>query len=336
MTCRSLIQATVLVLVACMSGAQAADTPPLMLEATVSLEHTRGRIDHMAVDLRRKRLFVAELGNGSVDVIDLATSKVAARLDRLKEPQGIGYAESADLVVVASAGDGSVRFYRGADLSAAGTLSLGDDADNVRIDVRRGRVVVGYGTGGLAVIDPVARAKVADLPVPGHPEGFQLGPAGDRAFVNVPDAKQVAIVDLGGTKPATAWRIPGPLGNFPMAYDADRRQVVIVTRNPPELLLLNGDTGTVMARQTACGDADDVFLDPKRQRIYVSCGGGEVATWRRDGAGLQKLASTPTQSGARTSLFVPALDRLFVARPAGLLGSTAAVLVLRPQDDPNK
>lgn len=319
------------------SPLKAADAPPpWVLEATIPLEHTRGRIDHMAVDLHRRRLFVAELGNGSVDVADLAVGKVIARISGLKEPQGVGYIDTADLIVVASAGDGSVRFYRGADLTPTGLLHLGEDADNVRVDARQGRVIVGYGTGALAVIDPVARIKLADLPVPGHPEGFQLDPASKRVFVNVPDARQVAVVDLGGTRPATAWRVAGPIGNFPMAYDAARRQVAIVTRSPPELMLINSDTGQVLARQPACTDADDVFLDPKRLRIYVSCGSGEVATWRRDGPRPQKLASTPTQSGARTSLFVPELDRLFVAQPAGLFGSSAAILILRPLDDPLK
>ena len=309
--------------------------PPLVLETTIPLEHTGGRIDHMAIDLRRKHLFVAELGNGTVDVVDLPTGKVAARIGGLREPQGVGYVEKADLVVVASAGDGSVRFYRGADMTPAGSLQLGDDADNVRIDSRNGYVVVGYGSGGLAVIDPATRTKVADVAVPGHPEGFQLDSASNRAFVNVPDARQVAVVDLdGGAKPTAAWRVPGPLGNFPMAYDAERRQVAIVTRSPPELLLLDGGTGQVKARYPACGDADDVFFDARRQRIYLSCGSGEVAAWRRDGTTYKKLAPTQTESGARTSLFVPALDRLFVAQRAGLLGSRATILVLRPQEDP--
>src|SRR5438105_209999 len=89
--------------------------PPLTLERTIPLEKVSGRIDHMAVDVAGKRLFVAELGNGSVDVIDLQSGKPIERISDLKEPQGVGYAADQDLLVVASAGDGSVRFYRGTD-----------------------------------------------------------------------------------------------------------------------------------------------------------------------------------------------------------------------------
>ncbi len=309
-------------------SATAADRPPLVLEATIPL-NASGRIDHMAVDLRRQRLFVAELGNGSVDVIDLAARRVVSRISGLKEPQGVGYSEKADVLAVASAGDGSVRFYQGEGLAPAGMVSLGSDADNVRVDPQSGNVVVGYGSGGLAVIDPATRAKIADIALPGHPEGFRFDGAG-RAFVNIPDARQVAVIDLEAGRIGAAWRTPGVGGNFPMAFAPAEQLVAAVFRNPPKLLLLDAGSGAATARVEACGDADDVFFDGERKRIYVSCGEGAVSVFQRDAAGYRPLAAVKTASGARTSLFVPELDRLFVAARAGLLGSPAAILVLRP------
>jgi len=93
--------------------------PPLVLERTIPLHDVRGRIDHMAVDLGRKRLLVAELGNGTVDAIDLSAGTVAHRLTGLHEPQGVGYAEGADVILVANARDGSVRLFGAADFSPA-------------------------------------------------------------------------------------------------------------------------------------------------------------------------------------------------------------------------
>ena len=159
---------------------EAADPePPLVLEQIIPLTGASGRIDHMAVDLRRGRLFVAELGNGTVDVVDLAAGKATHRVAGLKEPQGVGYAPKADMVAVANAGDGSVRLFHGGDFSPLGVISLGSDADNVRLDVQTGRLIVGYGSGGLAVLDlsPVrpSKAKLA-----AHPEGFQLDSSGSR------------------------------------------------------------------------------------------------------------------------------------------------------------
>ena len=127
-----------------LSSAQPAEPgKPLVLERTIRLDGVAGRIDHMAVDLGRKRLLVAELGNDSVDVVDLASGKAIHRITGLKEPQGVAYLPGPDLIVVASAGDGSVRLFKGADAVPDGVVDLGDDADNVRVDPSTGHVKIG-------------------------------------------------------------------------------------------------------------------------------------------------------------------------------------------------
>jgi DNA-binding beta-propeller fold protein YncE len=108
-----------------------------------------GRIDHLGIDLKRQRLLVAELGNNSLGVVDLAAGKVLSRITGLAEPQGVAYVPFSDSVFVANAGDGSVRVLRGEDLNPIGRIELGDDADNVRVDAARDRVLVGYGKGAL-------------------------------------------------------------------------------------------------------------------------------------------------------------------------------------------
>lgn len=319
-------------MLACLAGpASAADRAPLLtLEQTIPLHNVSGRIDHMAVDLNRKRLFVAELGNGTVDVVDLTTATVTHRIGGLHEPQGIGYAPARDVLAVANAGDGTVRLYKGGELAPAGVVELGDDADNIRIDPRSGRFIVGYGRGGITTLDPGDGKLGTRVALPAHPEGFQLDPATRRVFVNLPDAHQIAVADLDAGKQVAAWRVPGLGSNFPMALDRDHGLAAVVYRSPARLVLLDTGTGTVTAQMDTCGDADDVFFDARRQRIYVSCGSGSVDTFTGDGHSYQHTARVSTESGARTSLFVPELDRLFVARRAGLLGSEATLLVFRP------
>ncbi len=302
-----------------------------MLERTIPLPGVSGRIDHMAVDLRRGRLFVAALGNGTVEVVDLAAGQVIHRIGGLHDPQGIGYAPQADMIAVASAGDGSVRLFHGGDFSPAGTVSLGEDADNVRLDAQSGRLVVGYGSGGLAVLDPTSGAVVGKMALPAHPEGFQIDAGTGRAFVNVPDAGQVAFVDLASGKQVAAWRVPGARGNFPMALDGTGTLLATVFRSPARLVLLDTVTGAVAANLPTCGDPDDVFFDGKRRRIYVSCGEGVVDIVQQEAGSIRLLARVKTSSGARTSLFLPELDRLFVAARAGLLSSDAALLVFRAE-----
>jgi hypothetical protein len=303
---------------------------PLTMEKTIALQGVHGRIDHMAFDLGRKRLIVAELGNDSVDVVDVAAGSPIHRISGLREPQGVGYAERADLILIANAGDGSVRLVNAKDFSPAGRVSLGDDADNIRIDPRNGLAVVGYGSGGLALIDAAAHAKVADIRLPAHPEAFQIDAGTGRAYVNLPDARQIAVVDLDARRVVATWPMRSAGANFPMALDPAQSLIATVFRSPPLLLLLNLATGEERQHLPICGDADDVFFDARRGRAYVSCGAGEVAVLERGGSDWRRLDPVRTASGARTALFVPEVDRLFVAERAGLLGSEAAIRVYRP------
>jgi len=311
-----------------------ASAEPLVLHRTIALKGVSGRIDHMAIDVGRKRLFVAELGNETLDVIDLDAGQVIRRIAGLKEPQGIGYAANSDVLAIANAGDGSVHLFHGADLSAAGVVALAEDADNVRIDSASGDFVVGYGSGGLAVIDPTSGAVLARIRLAAHPESFQIDVSNRRVYVNVPDAQQIAVVDLKSGQQTATWRVPGLAANFPLALDKAEGTIASVFRKPPRLVVLDLRNGNATSNLKSCADADDVFFDDRRRRLYVSCGEGTVDVWQSEGTGYRRVGSIKTASGARTSLFVSALDRLYVAARAGFfgLGSDAAILEFRPVD----
>lgn len=284
---------------------------PLELEAKIPLGAVGGRIDHLAVDFKRRRLFVAELGNDSLGIVDLAAGRVLQTIAGFKEPQGVGYEPSTDTIYVANAGDGSVQVLRGEDFAPLGRIKLGSDADNVRIDPAHRRVLVGYGDGALAIIDPVSRTKIGDVRLPAHPESFQLIDGGSRAVVNVPDAHQIATADLAaGTVQSIS---TGPLAaNFPMAIDATSGRVLLAFRSPPTLAAYLISDGKLAARMPICADADDLFIDAKRHLVYVSCGAGAVDVLEANADGYARLARVATAQGARTSLFVPELDRLYV------------------------
>src|SRR5262245_28072380 len=117
------------------SYGQTLQAPPLLLlEAKIPLGEVRGRIDHMAIDPKRNRLVVAELGNNSARLIDLNTVRPVQVIGYLKEPQGVAYVPSTDMFYISNAADGSLRLFRGDDLAPAGQIDLGEDADNIRVD----------------------------------------------------------------------------------------------------------------------------------------------------------------------------------------------------------
>jgi DNA-binding beta-propeller fold protein YncE len=308
-------------------AAQAQAPVQLELERTIPLPNVSGRIDHLAVDVPHQRLFVAELGNGSVDRIDLSSGE-RRRIEGLKEPQGLAYLPDRDELVVASGGDGTVRFFDADSLASASSVSLGDDADNVRVDPKTGQIVVGYGSGALAILDAAGRAVVRTIALGAHPEGFQIDGEGRKAFVNVPDAHKIVVVDLDSGRALASWRV-AHLSNFPLALGEASGIVGVVDRIPSRLVLFEATSGTAKADLATCDDADDLFFDDKRRRIYVSCGSGAIDAFEQAGGGYVASARIETRPGARTSLFVPALDRLFVAARAGS-GHGAALLVYRP------
>jgi DNA-binding beta-propeller fold protein YncE len=310
-------------------GAQAFGPAPLQVEKSIDLTGVAGRIDHLAADPRHHRVFVGELGNGSLDVVDLDTGKTH-RITGLKQPQGVGYLPQRNEIVVACGGDGSVRFYDGSSFAEKASVIIGPDADDLRVDPGTGEVAVAYGSGAIAMINPVQRKVARRIALPAHPEGFSIDAQHRRMFVNVPDAQAIAAVDLNSGKAVARWSPPHAL-NFPMAYDFAINAIAVVFRSPSRLMLFDANTGTMRQDVLACGDGDDVYFDGKRNRLYVSCGSGEVEVFQlQAGLKLSRLANITTRHGARTSLFVPELDRLFVAERAGI-ASDAALLVLRPQ-----
>jgi hypothetical protein len=303
--------------------------PALELEAKIPLGKVSGRIDHLAIDLDHRRLFVAELGNDSVGVVDLNTRRLVRTLTGLREPQGVGYEPTTDTLYVANAGDGSVDLFQGAALGSAGAIALGDDADNVRVDAGSNRVFIGYGSGALAVVEPSSRKKIGDIALKAHPESFQLDPSRGRIFVNVPDAAEISVVDVASGRQIGGWPTRDARANFPMAFDGEARQVFAAFRRPARLMAFGADDGSVHANLDLCDDADDVFVDARRHRLYVSCGEGVVDIFEQRAGKYLRIGHVATVSGARTSLFVPELDRLFVAVRARFR-QPAAIWVFRP------
>jgi len=305
-----------------------AQQSPLQLETRIPLGTVKGRIDHLAVDLGRKHLFVAELENNSLAIVDLNNGRLLRRITGLKEPQGVGYVPTVDTLFVANGGDGSLRLFRGGDFAAMENTQLGKDADNVRVAQDSKSVYVGYGAGALAVIDPSSHAKIKDIALPAHPESFQVSQDAQKAFVNLPNAQSIAVIDLQAGRVSQNWSTGNDRGNFAMTLDHGGQRAIVVFRNPPKLSVRGMQMGTPVAERNTCGDVDDVFFDSKRQRVYVTCGEGAIDVFDA-AADYAPMARIATRRGARTALFMASLDRLAIAVRASAT-EPAAVWLYRP------
>ena len=307
---------------ACPASAQAAEA--LRLAGTVPLPNVEGRIDHFSVDVKGGRLFMSALGNNTVEVIDLRTGTRTHAISGLNEPQGVLYVPELNKIFVANGQGGVCKVFDGTSLKLLDSIDFGDDADNVRYDPAAKLVYVGYGTGALGIINPATDKRMSDIRLEGHPESFQLEPGGTRIFVNVPSAHHVAIVDRVTLQVLARWILPRARDNFPMALDPADHRLFVATRTPARVFVLSSDSGKVIADVETTGDADDMFYDSARKRIYVSGGEGFLSVISQDDADHYRvLTRIPSASGARTSFFVSEFGRLYLAVPRRKLQSAA-------------
>lgn len=294
----------------------AAETNVLKLFKTIPLPGVKGRFDHFAMDAQGGRLFVAALGNDTLEVLDVAAGQHLKSIPGLHKPTGVVYLPELNQIGVANGADGSFKLFDGASYELVNNLPGLDDADNVRRDLKTGLIYVGYGDGALAILDRAGRKKLGDIKLSGHPESFQLEKNGNRIFINVPEAKHLAVSDRE-SRQATATRWDHLEANFPLALDESNHRLIIGCRKPkPWLFIVDTTNNRLVKVHAISGDIDDLFYDAKRKCIYASCGEGFIDVIKQtDPDHYETLGKIPTRAGARTSFFSPDTDRLYLAVP---------------------
>src|SRR5881296_3313990 len=288
----------------------------LKLKQTIPLPGVEGRIDHFALDASGERLFVCALGNNTVEVIDLRKAERIRSITGLGAPQGIVYIPELDRLFVANDNGGIFKIYDGKSLQQISELNFEDDADNVRYEDTTKRIYVGFGSGGVAIVNAQDGKQIGSIKLSGHPEAFELEKNGKRIFVNVPNSRHVAVIDREKGKVVATWKTDLAFGNFPMALDDANHRLFVGCRVPSKLVVLNTESGDVVTKTDISGDPDDVFYDGKRHRIYAICGAGKIDIIEQtDPNTYAASARANTADGARTGLFVSERDTLFVAVP---------------------
>jgi YVTN family beta-propeller protein len=307
----------------------AQNSQELSLINTISLPGVSGRIDHLAFDPRTQRVFVAALGNNTVEIVDLKTSKVIHSISQLSEPQGIAFIASNNSIVVANGGTGVCDVFNAVSFEKTNAIQLQGDADNVRYDSINSKIYVGYGDGGIAIIDAVTFKQVGDIKLEGHPESFQIDGVAKKIYVNVPGKQQIEVIDLDKNQVTDRWKMTEARSNFPMSLDVANHRLFIGCRRPAKLLVLDNQTGKLITSVETDSDVDDVFYDQPTKNIYMSCGGGYIDIIKQQSSESYQLSGkVSTKSGARTSLMIPQLRNLLVVSPKSI-SDPASLLIYR-------
>src|ERR1700730_1870895 len=327
----ALLYVVSLLALSCSAAAQ--DSQVLSLKSLIALPNVKGRIDHFSVDVKGQRLFMAAVGNHTLEVIDLQSGKRVRTIADLAEPQGVFYDASTNRLFVACGLDGVTKIYDGTTFQLLNSVKFPDDADNIRYDARSRSVIVGYagakqlrkreeGTGGLGFIDSTTGKQTRTIVIDAHPESFRLEEKGTRLFVNVPDKQEIEVVDMESGTILARWPVSAK-NNFPMSLDETHHWLFVGCWTPARLIVFDTDTGKEVAslelgekdvvNPKIVGITDDLFFDSARSRIYVLNALGSIDVFQqKDPDHYDLIASIPTPPNTKTGLFVPAWGKLFV------------------------
>jgi len=308
---------------------------PLLLVQEIPLPNVGGRIDHFTFDPKRKRVIGAALGNNTVEVVDTFAGRDVHSITGAAAPQGVVYVSELNRLFVANGTDGKLRVYDGDTFKLLNTIDIGEDADNVRYDPSEKRVYVAYGgdeEGGIAVIDAASGKRLDDVAkLDAHPESFQIAASKPVIYANIATRAKVVVIDRN-THKVTDFPLRTGKANYPMALDEADRRLFVVTRKPAQLVVLDSDSGAMVASVPCVNDSDDLYYDTARKRIYAPGGEGFISVVQQiDPDHYQSLAKIPTTIGARTGLWYEKRDRFYLAVPASSKQG-AALWVYAPED----
>jgi DNA-binding beta-propeller fold protein YncE len=293
----------------------AADPPPLERVQTIALKGPAGGLDHLAIDAKRGRLFVANTVNGSLDIVDLKAGKLLKQVPGQGRIRGIDYSPEVDRVFVGNGTGGVCNTFDGENYELIKSVPLGIDADNVRYNPRTQRIYVVHADTELSVIDAQDYTLRSPIALPKGLGAFKLEAVRPRMYVNA-KVGQVVVIDTDMDE--VIGRFPvAPAGvNAAVAIDEPNHRLLIGCRQNPSLVVMDSDTGKIVASVPIPGDVDDLSFDARQGRIYASCGEGAIAVIRQiDADRYESLATIPTVKGARTSIFNPGDGHLYLAVP---------------------
>ncbi len=320
---------------------RAASPAPLKLVQTIPMPSVKGRIDHLGIDIKRGRLFIAGLGNNTVEVVNFRAGKWVESIPGYETPQGIWYVSSVDKVFAASADDGTCRVLRASDLKQIDSIKLAADVNRLIYNPVAHELYAGYGGksagwdyGEIAAINPKTDQVVGKVKVASHPAEILVNKSGRKLFVAIYPASKIQVIDIPKRTVIATWST-GDAHVGDMALDETTHRLFAGSPHPPVLQIYDTESGKQIASMPIVAGMDGVWFDAKLKRIYIS-GGRELGSGfveviqEKDADHYQSIARVPTGPGAGTSLFVPELNRLYVVVPAHDQ-TNAEVMVFEPQ-----
>ena len=283
-----------------------------------------GDFDHFAVDLAGHRLFLTAEKNAAVEVFDLQTNKLIHTLTDIDEPHSMLYRPDSKKLYVIDGGAAEVKIYQGETYKRLGAIKLEDDADSMAYDLSTKYLYVVNGGKGakmtfclISIVDTTSDKKLGDIKIDSDSvEALALEKSGPRMFVNITGKDAVGVVDREKRTVIATWPI-GQEGkhNVAMAFDEAAHRLFISTNTPEKLIVLNSDSGAIVASFPSGHMVDDMAYDAKSKRIYLTASDFVKVFQQKDPDHYELVGQVPSSFRAKTAILVPQLNRYYLAVP---------------------
>jgi DNA-binding beta-propeller fold protein YncE len=294
-------------------SSRAADPAPMVLVQTIPLKGVVGKLDHLAVDARGGRLFVANKANNSLDVVDLKAGTLIKQIPDQTKVSGVVYARDLDMIFVGNGG-GVCNGIDGKDYKIVFSTKA-EGADNVYYHSGNKTVYVAHGE-KVSVLDAKTGAVKAQISTGSKVEEFRVDNKANKLFINLRSPSVVAVIDLINNEVVGRFKLTKTENNGPLAYD-DKAGLLFVGcgGKAPMIIAVDAKTGMELASVEIPGGIDNLHYDSKRSRLYASCSDGVVAVVEKKGDKYELIAKVKTSKGAKTSAYHSASGRLYVGVP---------------------
>jgi DNA-binding beta-propeller fold protein YncE len=319
-------QIVLLLLVIAFAATGHAQVPgPLKLAQTIPLPGLHdGDFDHFQIDPAGMRLFLAAEENSAIEVIDLRTNKVIQKVTGPKAPHSMGYnTEVKKLYVVDDGGPNQVEVFDGATFKLLTTLPMDAHADVSSYDPATQLLYVGNGGRQakedytlISVIDTKTDKKVGDIKIDADRiETIRFETKTTRMFTNMYYKGSVAVIDRAKQSVIATWSFAQEGKNLAsMALDEADHRLFVHARDPGKVLVIDSESGKLITTLPCVGDYDDSIYDPGTRRLYmIGTPFLKVFQKSEEGDRYDTLGQVQTAFHAETGIFVPQLNRLYIA-----------------------
>lgn len=307
---------------------------PLVLVQRIPLANVTGRMDHLGIDIEGKRLFAAALGENqnTVEVVDFQAGKRLSSIRGQSKPQGVFYSADFKRLFVSDGDGGTYKVFRGDNLKLISTVPLGINPNHVGYDPATKYLYVGFRdamSGRLAIVDTETGRNLGDIKTDALPGGIKIESVGPRIFVTLFGENKLGVVDRNKREQIATW----PLAHLAsaLALDESHHRLFAGGRNPPKLVVLDTESGKQIAELDCVSGIDDLWYDASRKRIYATGTDGIAVYDQKDADHYTPMVRIASAPGAATSIWVPALERLFVSAPKVGNGEAAILVFEAPR-----